>query len=220
LYEEIMLLALRDQKGTVLTAYTEYAVAGAVLAELLLDQRISINDDRRKRVNLNNTSPVGDPVIDECLEKMKDSKRRASLKTWIERLARIKHLRHKAALNLCHKGILKAEEDKILLIFNRKIYPEVNPLPEKDIIEQMREAIFTDKDNIDPKTVVLISLAKSTDLLKHVFDHKKLRGRKQRIKQIINGEMLGKATREIIEACQAAAALVAIMPAITSAATN
>ena len=36
LYEEIMLLALRNQKGTVATSFSEHAVAGAVLAELNL----------------------------------------------------------------------------------------------------------------------------------------------------------------------------------------
>ncbi len=39
LYEEAMLLALRDEKGTVMTSFPDQVVAGAVLAELLLDGR-------------------------------------------------------------------------------------------------------------------------------------------------------------------------------------
>jgi hypothetical protein len=64
LYEQIMLLALHNEKGTVATGFLEYAVAGAVLAELLLDRRVSIDDNRKQLVDLHNTEPTGDPIID------------------------------------------------------------------------------------------------------------------------------------------------------------
>ncbi len=95
LYEEIMLLALRNERGTVATSYSEYAVAGAVLAELLLDRRISVDDTRKQLVDLDNSQPTSDPIIDECLETMKAGKRRASLPMWVSRLAGIRGLRHK-----------------------------------------------------------------------------------------------------------------------------
>ena len=78
LYEEIMLLALDNEKGTVATSYLEYAVAGAVLAELLLDSRITVGATRKRLVDLHNTRPTGDPIIDECMEIMKAGKMRGS----------------------------------------------------------------------------------------------------------------------------------------------
>ncbi|MFZ0390162.1 MAG: GPP34 family phosphoprotein [Calditrichia bacterium] len=216
LYEEIMLLALRDKKGTVATDYSEYAVAGAIIAELLLDGRISVDDSWRKRVNLNDPSPTGDPVIDEVIEKIAGAKRRASLKTWISRIAGIKKLRHKVARHLCNRGILRNGEDKVLLLFTRKIYPEINPEPERQIIERMRKAIFTDTGEVEGRTAVLISLAKGADLLKQPFSRKELKPRKKRIEQIVNGDMTGKATKEVIEACQAAVFIAAVMPAIAA----
>ena len=130
LYEEILLLALRNEKGTVASGYSEHAVAGAVLAELLLDRRISVDDTGKQLVDLRNTHPTGDPIMDECLETMKAGKRRASLQAWVSRLAGIKGLRHKVARQLCDRGILRADEDKVLFIFTRKIYPEINPVAE------------------------------------------------------------------------------------------
>ena len=65
LYEEIMLLALRNKEGTVATGFSEYAVAGAVLAELLLDRRISVEDKRNQLVDLQDVGPTGDPIIDD-----------------------------------------------------------------------------------------------------------------------------------------------------------
>jgi protein-disulfide isomerase-like protein with CxxC motif len=118
------------------------------------------------------------------------------------------------ARQLCRRGILRADEDKVLLIFTRKIYPEVNPEPENKLIERLRRAIFTDTRDIDPRTVVLLSLANSTGLLKVVFDKKKLKGRKARIKQIVDGEITGKAATEAIQAMQAAVMVACIMPTI------
>jgi len=219
LHEEIMLLALRDEEGTIAsgTMY-QYAIGAAILSELLLNKRIAVEESRRKKlVNLISSKPLGEPLIDQCLEKISNAKRRASLQTWVSRFAGVKNLKHRVALQLCQRGILRASEDKILLLFARKIYPEVNPEPERKLIERLRQAIFTDSRDIDPRTVVLVSLANSTGLLKIVFNKKKLKGRKARIEEIINGEITGKAAKEAIQAMQAAVMVCCIMPAVMTA---
>jgi len=216
LHEEILLLALRDEEGTIAsgTLY-QYAIGAALLAELLLSKRIEVEQSgKRKLVNLVSPSPLGEPLIDQCLEKVISAKRRAVLQTWVSRFAGVKNLKHRVARQLCRRGILRADEDKVLLIFTRKIYPEVNPEPEKELIERLRRAIFTDTRDINPRTVVLLSLANSTGLLKVVFDKKNLKGRKARIKQIVNGEITGKAATEAIQAMQAAVMVACIMPTI------
>ena len=222
LHEEIMLLALRDEEGTIAsgTMY-QYAIGAAVLAELLLNKRIAVGQPRRKKlVDLISSQSFGEPLIDQCLEKISNAKRRASLQSWVSRFAGVKNLKHRVALQLCERGILRATEDKILLIFTRKIYPEVNPEPERKLIERLRQAIFTDSRDVDPRTVVLVSLANSTGLLKVVFDKKELKGRKARIKEISDGEITGKAAKEAIEAMQAAVMVCCIVPAITTAAIS
>ena len=222
LHEEVMLLALRDEEGTIAsgTMY-QYAIGAAILAELLLNQRIALDESRKKKlVNLISSTPLGEPLIDQCLEKISNAKRRASLQTWVSRFASVKNLKHRVARQLCERGILRADEDKIFLLFARKIYPEINPEPERRLIERLRQAIFTDSRDVDAQTVVLVSLANSTGLLKVVFDKKKLKGRKARIEEIINGEITGKAAKEAIEAMQAAVMLCCIMPAFTTAAIS
>jgi len=222
LHEEVMLLALRDEEGTIAsgTMY-QYAIGAAILSELLLNQRIALDGARKKKlINLISSTPLGDPLIDQCLEKIGNAKRRASLQTWVSRFAGVKNLKHRVAQQLCDRGILRASEDKILLLFTRKIYPEINPEPERRLIERLRQAIFTDSRDIDPRTIVLVSLADSTGLLKEAFDKKKLKGRKARIKEISNGEITGKAAKEAIEAIQAAVMVACIMPAITTAAIH
>ena len=216
LHEEILLLALKDEEGTIAggTMY-EYAIGGAILAELLLDKHITIDKShKRKFVNIENSTTIGEPILDECLQKIATAKRRATLETWVSRFAGIKNLKHRVANLLVNRGILRKDEDKVLLIFSRKIYPEVNPEPERKVIERLRKAIFDDGDDFDPRTIVLLSLAKSADLLRVTFDKKELKSRKKRIEQIVNGELAGKAAQEAIEAMQAAVMVAAIMPAI------
>ncbi len=216
LHEEVMLLALKDEEGTIAsgTSY-QYALAGAVLAELLLSEKITVEERKKKKYGIiQDSTPMGDPVIDECLEKVKKAKNKQQLQTWVSRFSGVKDLKNKVARRLVERGILRADEDKVMLLFTRKIYPEVDPRPENKMTERLREAIFTEKKDIDPRTVVLVSLADATGLLKVTFDKKELKARKERIEQVVNGDLSGKATKEAIAATQAAVFVACIMPAI------
>jgi hypothetical protein len=216
LYEEITLLALRDEKGTLTTSFAAHLVAGAVLAELLLGRRITAEDSKKRLLDLHDTTPTGDPVIDECLARMAAGRRRAAMQTWLPRLADIKDLCHKAARQLCRRGILRADEDRVLLLFTRRIYPEMDPAPEREIVERMRAAVFADADAVDPRTAVLIALAHAADLLGGKLGRKELRARKKRIEQIVKGELVGRAAKEVIDACRAAVVVAAIVPVIAA----
>lgn len=222
LHEEIMLLTLRDEEGTIFSgAFYSYAIGGAVLADLLIEERVVVDEVKKKKyARVIKNTPIGDPLIDECLGKIVKAKKNAQLQTWVAKFAGVKNLKHRVASQLVRRGILRIDEDKILGIFTRKVYPEVNPIPEKELIERLRKAIFTEADDIDPRTVVLLSLANSANLLKPIFDKKQLKGRKKRIEQVINGEMTGKATQQAIQAMQAAVMVACIMPAIFAATSN
>ena len=173
LHQEILLLALRDKEGTIAQgAMYQFAIGGAIIAELLLNKRISIDENKKKLVNLIDPSPLHDPLLDECLLKISNAKRRASIQTWISKFANTKNIKHRVAEQLCKLGILLANEDQVLLVFTRKIYPEINPEPERKLIARLHEAIFTDSNNIDPATVVLLSLANNAGILKIVFNKK------------------------------------------------
>ncbi len=216
LHEEILLLALRDEEGTIAGGQMyEYAIGAAVLSELLLSKHITVDkSNKKKHIKIENDTPIGDSLIDECLQKIASAKRKANLTTWVSRFATTKNLKHRVAQQLVNRGILRADEDKVLFVFSRKIYPEVNPQPERKLIERLRKTIFEDGKDFDSRTVVLLSLANSAELLNLVFDKKKLKNRKDRIEKIVSGELAGKAAKEAIEAMQAAVVVAAIMPAI------
>ena len=221
LHEEVLLIALRDEQGTIhSTVQYSFALAGALVAELLLTKKIKIEDTKKKLVNLIDSTPFGDPLLDECLEKIKSAKRRSNITNWVSKFIGIKQLKHRIAYQLVLKGILRVDEDRVL-IFKRKIYPEVNPGSERKINQRLRDAVLYDSTDLDPRTVILVALAKNSDMLKFVIDKKDIKRRKERIEHIINGNAIGEATKEAIEAMQAAVMVACIMPAImVTAVTN
>ena len=122
LYEEVMLLALRDDKGTVSNSFTEYALAGAIMAELILAKRITVDSSKKKKVALINAKPMADAVLDRALSKIKGSKRQISLANWVTKIASLKQLRLDIAYQLCDKEVLKAQQERVLLIFKREVF--------------------------------------------------------------------------------------------------
>ena len=223
LHEEIMLLALKDDKGTIeFGANYTHAVAGAVIAELLLNERIRIEEQskRKKLVMVSSATQLGDPLIDECLAKINGAKKPNKIENWVSKFANTKNLKGRVAEQLCKRGILKVDQNQVLLIFSRTIYPEVDPRPENEIIERMRRAIFTELGDVDPRTAVLISLASAADLLRYAFDKRKLKERKACIEAIANGDLVGQATKEAIQAMQAAVMVAVMIPAVVASTSS
>jgi golgi phosphoprotein 3 len=197
LFEQVFLLSLRTE-GTSTSGFAHIAIAGAVLAEWLIEGRISVDDSRKQLVTLKAGRHRSDPVFDECLELFNAAKKTARLRTWIARLSRISKLRHKAAMQLCARGILRADEDNVLWLFTRKIYPEINPKPKKAMIESMRSVIVSETAKPDERLAVLISLAQGAGLLAPIFGKAEMRRHKKRIAALIASNSVGKATQQLI----------------------
>lgn len=216
LYEAIMLLALCEEKGTMNGMYVEYATAGAITAELLILGRIKVDHDNKEKVAVVDDSPTGDTLLDEALTIISEAKRQRKLKDWVQKLGGIKDLKHKVAQALAADGIVAAEKEKVLWLFERRVYPEVNPQPEQELRQAMREVVLSNTDNIEPRIAITVALANSAKLLPQVFSKQELKDRKQRIKQLENGELVSKAAKEAVQAIEAAVMVAAIMPAITA----
>lgn len=49
-------------------------------------------------------------------------------------------------------------EDKVLLFFTRKLYPTIDPRPERRLVDRLRQAVFTDSPP-DSQTATVAALA-------------------------------------------------------------
>jgi len=217
LHEDLLLLALRDREGTVESraGMYKFALGGALLAELLLNERITIQAGRKKLVELLNPKSLGEPVLDECLGLIAEAKRRKRASAWISRFSNLSRLKHRVAEGLCRKGILRDSEDTILLFFRRKVYPTIDPAPERELMTRLRRAIMSDSPTLDPGIGMLVALAHATGLLRVHFDRHQLKARKARLDAIKKGNLIGGAAREAVQEAQAA--MVAVIVASTAA---
>ncbi len=210
LHEELLLLALRDEEGTISAAMYPYSVAGAILAELMLHDRIRVEDPKKKMVHVLSDTPLGDALLDECLERIATDERPDSLADWVERFTAVKHLKDRIAEGLCERGILRKEKGTFLFVFPKVTYPEADHGPEGKILQRLQEAIFSEAEDFDTRTAVLLSLASSTGMLPTIFDPKELKPRQAHIDRVTQGEQVGQAAKEAIEAMQAALAMMTI----------
>lgn len=219
LHEELLLIVLRDEEGTVdrRAGFYQYALAAGVLSELLLAGRITVTPDKKQYVEVADQRPLGDELLDECLSRMATAKRRERLQNWVTRIGNQSGLRHRVAQNLCRKGVLRADEDRVLWIFRRRIYPERDPRFERHLVERLRRAIFNDAPRVEARTLLLVALAHGTNLLHLVFPRRELRARQARLKRIVAGDLAGRAAQAAVQAAQAAC--VAAITVTTMAAT-
>ncbi|MAF74648.1 MAG: hypothetical protein CMF17_02065 [Idiomarinaceae bacterium] len=219
LYQAVMLLALSEERGTMNGAYVEYATAAALLSELLMHERIAIETDNKNKVLVMDDSSTDDALLDEALDQIKVAKRQRKLQDWVQKLGQLKDLKHKVAQSLADAHIVAAEKEKVLWLFERRVYPELNPEPEQQIREAMRSAVMSD-DEVEPRVAILVALANSAKLLPQVFTKQELKQRKKRIEQLEKGEMVSAAAKQAVAAIEAAVMVAAIMPAITAASTT
>ena len=209
--ESILLLALHDDKGEKQGTFVEYALAGAALAELLLQGRLS---ESGKTLDIANSTPVGDAFLDHCLAAVAAKGGGKDAKTYVQHIAGQKELLALLYEGLVKRGILDEQTIKVLWIFNQTVWPEKNPKPERELEARLRHAI-AGAGTVDAYDGAIIAIAHHVDILKHNFDADTLKRSKDRIKRIVDGELLpAHATKETIQAMAAAVTIAAVMPAI------
>jgi len=218
LYEEVLLLALQDEKGSVdwKAGNLGTVLGGALIAELLLHEKITLAESQKQTVQVLNSSPMGEAVLDEALIEIQSSAKVKPIQHWVSKLSGIPKLMERIARGLCSKGILKETEEKVLLFFKTKRYPEINPEPERALIERLRKAIYAEVTEVDLRTTLLLSLTYNSNLLAIPFSSSELRANKHQIESIIKGDKIGEATTAVIQAIQTAIIVATVVPIVVS----
>lgn len=79
--------------------------------------------------------------------------------------------------------------------------------------------MLTDTDRIDERTLMVAGIAHATGLLGRAVDKKRLKERKARLKQLVDGQLASAATAEAVQAVQAAVMVAIIAASAASAAS-
>jgi hypothetical protein len=204
LAEELLLLALNDEKGTVLMAGATglpYGLAGALLGELIDAGLLRIEG---KTLVAGAAGSARDEFLDGILALVRSAKRARDLRYWVGRIGRSGgKIKAEVAERLVRKGIVRREEHRVLMVFPTTRFPQVNPMPEYSVRERVRSAI-RGMTPPDKRTAALIALLHACDLVGTLFDKGERREAKKKAKEITAGQPIGSAVARTVEAVRAA----------------
>lgn len=206
--EQLMLIALRDDKGTVLFSASTalpYGLAGAALLELFFREKITLENKKIKGIDKN---AIDDPVLNEALNLMSDSSKDRNAKYWVQKInSKVKKLRQRVIDNLVEQQILNREGHKILWFFNIDRYPTLDVVPEMEIRNNIRNIVLNNYDATE-RDIALLSLMKACSLINEVFQKGERKIAKKKIKELIENQKMSK---------DVSSAVVAITQEITAA---
>lgn len=205
--EEILLLALDDQKGTIkpLPAQAmKFALAGALLMELAMLDRIDTDLHTLKVVS---TAATGDDLLDETLKLVQSSPSEQNTPYWLNELAwQRQDLQERVLRQLVDKGVLKVEDRKILWVFALRRYPMMDGREVKEVRARLRDVVSSD-DIPDPRDAVLVGLVNACQLFDQIFTEDELARLRPRIEKLAKLDLIGReVTRSINDISMAVAA--------------
>jgi hypothetical protein len=199
LYEELFLLAVDDEKGVVPpSAYKalSFGLAGAVLAELALQNRVRVSEKRRLEVT--DASQFDDKFLDKVLGEIGSSDKARKISFWVEQLStRPNKLRKRVKESLVAKGLIGDEDGQ-----TEAASPPANPqpvYPSKYEIKSSLRAIILNNGDGDLRRLALLSAARSSRLLQFIFTKDERRFARRCIREKMIREALGNPVAETIE---------------------
>ena len=192
LAEEFLLL-LRDEDGKLSRApewLVRYALGGAVLMDLALENRI---DTDAERLFLIDTTPVGDRLLDPMLAEIAQADQTHDALYWVEHATHhADEIRETALARLVDNGVLRLSDDRVLRIFGTRHYPLADEEAERDLIRRIRQTLLTDAIP-DPRDIVMVTLAEGCGLIGHILTAEEMAGAAARIELVRKLESIGRA---------------------------
>jgi len=204
--QELYLLALHEEKGRVpasLSISLHYGLGGAILAELILQGRVGL-DDKRKAVVVNNALFNEDDLLNEGLERIQTSGRRHRAKYWVSAFSDyISKLEKRLANRLVDLGVLRKEQKRFLGVVPYEAYPAQDASARFWIKQHLRSVVLGGEVP-DGHTAALLSLVRACDLLGRIFTRDELKTARRQSEALRRGEAIGEAEQQAIETIEAA----------------
>ena len=176
-----------------------YALAGAVLMDLALEDRIDTDMDA---LYVTDPTPVGDDLLDPALEEIVEEPDTLPTETWIARLAeRGGDLRALAMDRLVAAGILEVDDGGVFSISRwvarSRRYPTLDGKAGREIQSRMMGLLLTDEVP-SPRDAVIISLAHACGVFRRMLTPSEYAEVEERIELISGLELVTRATAAAI----------------------
>lgn len=211
--EELLLLALDDESGKVVVSELDKGLAGAVLIELALLERVRIAEKgetvRAGRLVLKPGPQPGHPVLADAVRVL-SAKEGRKPQDVLGTLA--KGLRERLADGLVAAGVLRRERRKVMGLFPTQRLPAQDSGHETGVREKIVAAL--NAAGHDERTAALIALLSALRAVTTVFDVPDKRAARRRAKEIAEGQWAAAAVRKAVEEVYAATAAAVTVAAV------
>ena len=220
LLEELLLLAMDDEKGKIISSSSTalpYGLTGAILLEFSLAEKILVEN---KKLIVTDNSSTGNVILDKALNILENAPKQKSVKYWVSKLnSKMKSLKKDILSQLIEKGILTETENKILWVIPTKRYPTNNPEPENQVRKRVK-AIVLDSQLGDKRSNLLISLIHSCNLIREIFLKDERKVAKKRIKEMVKSEKVGKAVSDTVNDVVMVAVMSAVVASVVTSSSS
>ena len=196
--EEIILLLLNDDDGRfarVQNISLDYALAGGILMDLALENRIDTDLDN---LILIDPTPTGDELLDTTLAEI-EQEGGHDARFWVERTAvRSEAVREAVLARLIDRGILERQDDRFLWVFKSRRYPAIDGEAQREVKLRIMGVLFSDEIP-DPRDIVIICLADACGIFRSIFTSSELETVAPRIEQVRRLDLIGQAMTQAIQ---------------------
>jgi Golgi phosphoprotein 3 len=200
LYEELFLLAFHEDKGKLIPATTDnlpVGLAGAILAELVLNGRLRVEENHR--LELQDATPTQDEILDAALEKIQSSERPRKVAYWVNQLnEKPKRLFEQLEESLEAKGILLRDESSFISLPAQNELDGQNASARYWLKRRLRGLALTDQD-VELRGLALLNLVQACDFTDLIFTKDERKMARRRTYELLVGTALSNGQAQAIE---------------------
>ncbi|MDE2984493.1 MAG: cytochrome P450 [Gemmatimonadota bacterium] len=206
--EEILVLVLDEGRGELAPSLParslDLALAGAVLMDLALEDRIDTDPERLMLVD---RTPLGDDILDPALGEIAKDGRSRDTGYWLARIAgRGDRIRRAAIARLIGRGIVRSEAHGVLSLVpsvsRSRRYPTADGQSDEEARLRIMRVLFSD-DVPDPRDIAMIALADACGLFRTILTSEEHTQVRDRIDLLKNLDLIGRTMSLAIEGLEA-----------------
>lgn len=216
---EVFLLLTKDEGGAESWGtQTGWALSAATIADLLLQERVTLGEEKDPRVRVVDATPTGRTVLDKVLSRLveKDG-------TKLSTLVQDSKLNPEAEVVdvLVSHGVVDVVPKKLLGLVPEK-RPTLNPAPEREIRERLRAVLAGGRPTATDATLLAIiqSLGVAKKVLPDEAAAMSAKELKHRVEEASGEVAVGVAIKRALDGLNAAILSAAIVPVIISSGSS
>lgn len=217
--EDLLLLLTDDESGKPIvdTTRLDLGLAGAVLIDLAERDRVEVAGPgeavQEGRLYVRDRTPTGEAVLDEVLGRVDERgpKKPASMVPHLT-----KGLREALYERLATRGVVHAEEGRVLGIFPRRQWPATDSTHEDEMRRGLHDVLVAGREPTVHEAMLVSMLYAVEQVPKVLGDGVDKREVRERAKAIAEGQFAGEAVRKAVEAVRAAVLTSIIAASVTA----